>query len=164
MRLSILFLLCAPLLVYAQTARPGITAEDYFALKNVTDAQLSPDGKSVAYVVTSVDEKRNRRDSAIWLIPADASAQAVRLTAAGSARNPRWSPDGRTLAFLAVRPAPTTGSLHADKTQVQLLAMSGGEPRRLTDLPDGVDSFQWSPAGDRLVVVSRTGPARKPAD
>src|SRR5579872_3845003 len=148
MRLSILFLLCAPLLVYAQTARPGITAEDYFTLKNVTDAQLSPDGKSVAYVVMSVDEKRNRRETAVWLIPADGSRAAVPLTGGASARSPRWSPDGKMIAFLAVRPAPSTGPQHADKTQVYFLPMSGGEARVATDLPDGVDSFQWSPQGD----------------
>ena len=58
-------------------ANRGVTPEDYFAFKNVTDARLSPDGKLVAYVVTSVDAKRNRRESQIWMIPRDGSRPAL---------------------------------------------------------------------------------------
>src|SRR5262245_16786829 len=83
----------------------GVTAEDYFAFKNVTDARLSPDGKQVAYVVTSVDVKKNRRESQIWLIPRDSSRPAQPFTTGASARAPRWSPNGQSIAFISTRTA-----------------------------------------------------------
>ena len=133
----------------------GVTAEDYFAFKNVTDARLSPDGKQIAYVVTAVDTKKNRRESQIWLVPRDGSRPGQPFTTGAAARAPRWSPNGQAIAFVSARP---------DKPQVHVLAMSGGEARRVTDLENGVEAFQWSPDGDRLVCVSKTGPKRKPFD
>src|SRR5579883_1401911 len=157
--IATLILLALPL----AAQKRGVTAEDYFALKNVTDARLSPDGSRVAYVVTSADEKRNRRESQIWLIPRDGSKPGQPLTSGPSSRNPRWSPNGQSIAFLSVRPSAGTPG-HSDKPQVYLLSMSGGEARRLTDLENGVEAFQWSPDGDRMVCVSKTGPKRKPFD
>jgi dipeptidyl aminopeptidase/acylaminoacyl peptidase len=142
----------------------GVTPEDYFAFKNVTDARLSPDGKHVAYVVTSVDAKKNRRESQIWLVPRDGSRPAQPFTTGASARAPRWSPKGDSIAFLSVRPAAPGATDHSGKPQVHVLSVSGGEARRVTDLENGVDGFQWAPDGDRLVCVSKTGPRRKPFD
>src|ERR1700751_217981 len=88
---------------FSADKRP-ITAEDYFAFKNLADPHLSPDGKQVVYVLTTVDQKKNRRDSAIWLVPIYGSAPPRRLSAEGFSSNaPRWSPDGKTLAFLSAR-------------------------------------------------------------
>src|SRR5215470_12901457 len=87
----------------AQTKR-GITPEDYFAFQFIGDPHLAPDGRSVAYVQTIIDQKKNKRESSIWVIAADGSGTARRLTAEGSNANaPRWSPDGQTLAFLSSR-------------------------------------------------------------
>ncbi len=135
----------------------GVTPEDYYAFKNVTDAQISPDGKTVAYAVTSVDEKRNRRETAIWLTSTDGSGGTRQLPIGASAKSPRWSPDGKSIAFIAALPA-------TDKPQVQLLTLSGGRTRRVTDLANGVEAFQWSPYGTRLVCVSKTGRVRRPYD
>ncbi len=130
-----------------------ITPEDYLRFEFTGNPAISPDGKSVAFPLTKVDEKLNRRLTAIWLVPYDGSAAPRPLTAESvSSSNPQWSPDGRTLAFLSTRGE----SAHA---QIWLLSMDGGEPRRLTEFKDGVASFQWSPQGDRFVVVSRTGPS-----
>src|SRR5437764_14327525 len=82
----------------------AVTAEDYDAFKNVTDARLSPDGKQVAYVVTSADAKKNRRESQIWVVPRDGSRPAQPLTTGTSSRSPRWSPNGQSIAFLSARP------------------------------------------------------------
>jgi dipeptidyl aminopeptidase/acylaminoacyl peptidase len=141
---------------FAQTR--GVTAEDYFAFETLSDPHFAPDGSSIAFVVTTVDQKQNRRRSTIWTVPADGSREPVAMTTAPQSSNaPRWRPDGKAIAFLSARPAP--GDVSDVRTQVWLLPLSGGEPRRLTDLPNGVSAFQWSPDGTRLVVVSRTGPS-----
>src|SRR5438046_9637167 len=99
----------------------AITIEDYLALKSVGNPQLSPDGKWVAYTVTEQSLKDNRGIARIWR--ADVASGAVRqLTAGpGSDRQPRWSPDGRTLPFVSTR---ETGA------ELWVLPTAGGAARR----------------------------------
>jgi dipeptidyl aminopeptidase/acylaminoacyl peptidase len=147
--------------------RRAITPEDYFSFQFISDAHLSPDARFVAYVVTTIDQKKNRRDSAIWLLPVDGTAVPRRLSAEGFSSNaPRWSPDGKTLAFLSTRSSDSAGT-DAPKSQIYLLPMTaGGEALPLTKLKNGVQSFQWSPDSARLVCVALSGPsdAVAPAD
>jgi acylaminoacyl-peptidase len=83
-------------------AKRGVTPEDYFAFENINDPHLSPDGKQVAYVVGTVDQKKNRRVTSIWLVSTAGSAEPRRLTAEGfNANSPRWSPDGSKLCRLS---------------------------------------------------------------
>src|SRR3954469_1709280 len=78
----------------------GVTAEDYFAFETVSDPHFSPDGSAIAFVVTTVDQKQNRRQNAIWMMPSDGSRDPVRLTTSPqSSSSPRWSPDGKAVAF-----------------------------------------------------------------
>lgn len=84
----------------------GMTAEGYFAFEMLSDPRFSPDGSTIAYVVTRVDEKQNRRRSEIWTIPTDGSREPDLMTTAPQSSNtPRWSPDGKSMAFLSTRPA-----------------------------------------------------------
>ena len=151
--------------VKAANAKRGITAEDYFAIKFLSDAQISPDGRQTVYVLTTIDAKKNRRNSSIWIIATDGSGAPRRLSAEGfSSSSPRWSHDGKTLAFLSSR--NVEGGTEPPRPQVFLLSMSGGEALPLTNLKNGVSVFQWSPDDTKLVCVGRSGPsdAVAPAD
>jgi dipeptidyl aminopeptidase/acylaminoacyl peptidase len=135
----------------------GATADDYYSFESLGDPHFSPDGSTIAFVVSTVDQKQNRRRSVIYSVPADGSRAPIALTTAPQSSNsPRWSPDGKTIAFLSARPAP--GDDNA-RTQVWLLPLDGGESRRVTSLLNGAASFQWSPDGTQLVVVGRSGPS-----
>lgn len=155
-------------LATAQPAPRGITPEDYFSFEFISDPNISPDGKLVAYVLTRVDRAQNRRNSSIWMVGTDGSRAAWQFTTSPqSSTSPRWSPDGKSLAFLSSRPESTpapaagaaaTGTADAPRTQVYVLSMNGGEAKRITNLKNGVSVFRWSPDGTRFVAVSRIGP------
>jgi len=142
----------------AQVKR-GVTPEDYLSFRFIGDPHISPDGRVVAYVLTVIDQKKNRRESSIWIVPADGSAAPRRLSAEGfSSNSPRWSPDGKTLAFLSARASDLPAG-ETPKSQIYLLSVAGGgEAIALTKLKNGVQNYQWSPEGSRIVVVSTSGP------
>ncbi|HEY2821075.1 MAG TPA: S9 family peptidase [Candidatus Acidoferrum sp.] len=140
------------MVVPATTTQSGaglraITLEDLFAIHPVEGARISPDGKWVAYSVTTTSLKRDEDEQRIWMVPF-AGGDAVALTSEGvSSGHPEWSPDGKFLAFLSAR--------KGDTTQVWLLNRLGGEATQLTDFPQAVDSLLWSPDGKRLCLVMR---------
>src|SRR3989442_14626535 len=116
----------------------AITFDDFIALKTVSDPRLSPDGKWVAYTVTTSSLQDNRGVARIWLAEV-ATGQSRQVTQGpGSDRSPRWSPDGQTLAFLSTR---------QNGSQIWVLSLAGGEARRVSSLPDGVGELYWLPDG-----------------
>src|SRR4029453_691072 len=146
-------LLVASSLTAAET-RP-LRVEDLYALKDVSDPRLSPDGQWVAFAVASLDAKKDKGDTDLYMIPF-AGGDAMRLTGGDKPeRRPRFSPDGRYLAFLSGREGK-----HA---QVYLMDRRGGEATRLTDYRADVSDLAWSPDGRRLaLVVSDVDPDAPP--
>jgi dipeptidyl aminopeptidase/acylaminoacyl peptidase len=129
--------------------------DDVYRLAAAGDPRVSPDGRTIAFVVSTVDPETHEPRSAVWSVPADGSAAPRRLTFGGSRdANPRWSPDGRWLAFTSAR--------GDDPAQLFVLPVDGpGESRRLTDLREAVEQPAWSPRSDRLAFSAR---ARDPGD
>jgi dipeptidyl aminopeptidase/acylaminoacyl peptidase len=134
------------------------TPDDLYRFRIPTDPHLSPDGALAAMTVQVVAPARDGYRHAVWLVPTDGSSPARQVTlGARHDTRPRFSPDGTALAFLSdrrplVEDEPAAPKDREDGTQVHLLPLSGGEARRLTDLPRGVDAFEWSPDGRSLVV------------
>lgn len=133
-----------------RTAGPKpITFADFIRIKRVTDLQLSPDGTMIAFVVTVMDKAANRGTSDIWIVPSR-GGEPKRLTSSPAAdMNPRWSPDGRTIAFISTR----SGS-----PQVWTIDPNGGEAVPLTRLSTGASGVIWSPKGTHLAFVSSVFP------
>jgi len=132
-----------PTVVAAQ--KRAITFEDYIALKSVSDPQLSPDGKWVAYTVSIPSLQDNRNVSRVWVAEV-ATGKSRQLTGGpGSDRQPRWSPDGKTLAFVSTRDSGA---------QVWVLPIAGGDARKASHIADGVSDPLWLPDGSGLLVTS----------
>ena len=133
-------------LAVASAATPRtLTVDDYFRIRLVDEPQISPDGRWVAYTVTTSDLDEDAAMSRIWMVPA-AGGEPVPMTAPErSASQPRWSPDGRFLSFLD---EPDDG-----EAQVWTLYREGGEAEPLTDTSQEVRDYEWSPDGRRMVLV-----------
>jgi len=130
----------------------GMVPEDVYELVWVSDPRLSPDGRTVAFVVNGVDREANDYRSAVWTVPADGSAPSRRLTF-GPSKDlmPRWSPDGTRLAFVSKR-----GPNDEDAAQLYVIPVAGGgEAAQLTEGPEEVSEVEWSPDGGRLAFVRR---------
>ena len=137
----------------AKTGGRAITIEDLFAWELPGNPQVSPDASKIVYEVLGIDKEKDDYRSALWLI--DGDAEPRKLTS-GQAKDtsPAWSPDGSQIAFLSDR---------AEKNQIFVLPLDGGEARQVTTLETGVGQFEWSPDGSKFAFTSRI-PPRKEGD
>lgn len=130
------------------TPVPRLDFDDLWRIPVPQDAEISPDGAQVVYVVKVPDRETDGYKSSIWLAAADGSGEPVQLTQGPKDGAPRWSPDGSRIAFVSTR----TGS---DKAQIHVLPIArAGEARRVTDLPLGAGAPVWSPDGSRLAFTA----------
>ena len=141
-----------------------MTPEDLYDFKFLADAQISPDGSRVAYVVRTIDREKNTYRSGIWLVPADGSREGTRLTAGpGQDALPRWSPDGMTIAFVSDRAASDEGKKRKPKN-IYVLSLAGGEARQLTTFDEDAGDISWSPDGRQLAFTLKDAKAKDADD
>ncbi len=122
-----------------------IGIDEYVTLRSVNDPQLSPDGTLVAYTVSTPSLADSRSLSKIWLVQVVSGDTWQATSGTGSERVPRWSPDGKYLAFISTREGGP---------QIWQLPIRGGEPVKVSSFPNGVADFVWSPDGKALFFAS----------
>lgn len=135
---------------WAWAQAPTITQS--IAMKSVSNPQLSPDGRWVAYTLTRTNWDDNTYDTDIWLASTTTSDRFQLTHSKKSNNSPVWSPDGKWIAFLSTRD---------DKSQLYVISPTGGEARALTKFETGVTAFKWSPTGKQL-IFSAIVPDSKP--
>ena len=125
--------------------------KDVYELTGVGDPRVSPDGTRVAYQVWSLDEEANDYRGTIWVAALDGSGEPQAFTT-GEKRDgmPRWSPDGKWLAFTSNR-----GEDKKTPANLYVIPAGGGEARKLTDLKESVEFAEWSPDSTRIVITAR---------
>jgi dipeptidyl aminopeptidase/acylaminoacyl peptidase len=143
-----LVLVALPSVAPRAAGKRAMTETDLYKFTWIADPQISPDAQTVAFVQVTVNEKDNKYESAIYTVGAAGGVPPQRITSGTRDTTPRWSPDGKWIAF--VRPNDK------DTPQIFLLPMQGGEARALTDLPKGAAGPVWSPDGRTIAFSSTT--------
>ncbi len=162
MRRAIALLLALAAATFAPGARPAAaqppaarhvpTIDDLLALTPIGGAVISPDGARVAYSQTTSDFEQDAFVTQIWIAPAGGGEPFQLTRGPKSAGTPRWSPDGRWLAFTSARAG--------DRSQVFVIRPDGGEARQLTKAEEGVTDFQWSEDGAQIAFTAVEPEAR----
>jgi dipeptidyl aminopeptidase/acylaminoacyl peptidase len=149
-----LFALVAGAILAAPSARAqaadkrAITIRDLLAVHRLSDPQISPDGQWVAYSVATPDYDANKLVKNIWIV-AISGGESRQLTQGGSDERPRWSPDGKLLAFLSSR---------GGVAQVYAVPVGGGDPVKVTSVSGAADNERWSPDGKWISFTSGVYP------
>ncbi len=148
----------------SETSQRRIVAADLVGLRRPSSPTISPDGKRVAFVLSETDFGRSEERRQVHTVGPE-----QQLTyAMGDARSPRWSPDGKWLAFVSFRPQPHEDEEDdaredgADKDQVFVLPAAGGEAKRLSECGEGVDLYRWMPDGSGVLTLGQS--SRSPAE
>jgi dipeptidyl aminopeptidase/acylaminoacyl peptidase len=130
-------------------AKRPIEFKDLASIQRVSDPEVSPDGRWIAFTITKVDLAANKATSHLWLMPSSGGAARQLTYGEGSDNRPRWSPDSKTIAFISTR---------SGKSEVWLLPLDGGEARQLTSISTEADGVTWSAHSDELLFASAVYP------
>ncbi|MEO7564748.1 MAG: S9 family peptidase, partial [Sphingomicrobium sp.] len=123
---------------------PRFTGRDLFDLSAASDAQISPDGRMIAYVRRSNDIMTDKARSSIWLVDTASGSQRPLIASDGNSSSPRWSPDGKRLAYVMA---------NGSAPQLYIRWMDSGESARITGLPDSPQGIAWSPSGRQIAYL-----------
>lgn len=139
-----------------------IQLEDLTKIVSVSDPQISPDGKSIVCVVSRQNFDEDLSDNELVLVDVATDAQRVLTFDRKKVGSPRWSPSGDGLAFVAVVPytkdKKDDTTKREDSPQVFVLPMSGGDAKKVTNAPNGVEQFAWRPNGKDIAYVTSDDP------
>ena len=130
---------------YSQSEKRNLIPGDIYKLKSTNDAQISPDGKWLAYTLTTIDSVKDKRNTDIWMSSWNGDDKIQLTNSPDGESNPRWSPDGKFLSFTTSRSGGTN--------QIYLLNRLGGEAIKLTDVKGDLNDYSWSPDGKKLLLT-----------
>jgi dipeptidyl aminopeptidase/acylaminoacyl peptidase len=123
--------------------------DDLLKIRMVSDPQLSPDGRWIAYTITDTYKANNRRATQIYLVPAEGGEPRQITNEKSSSYLPRWSPDGKRLAFISARDGAS---------QIWTIEMAGGNLKKVSNISTGADGALWSPDGKWIAFLSNVYP------
>jgi dipeptidyl aminopeptidase/acylaminoacyl peptidase len=145
-----------PLSAHAAATAPAFQLSDLQKIVNLSEPQISPDGKCIAVIVSTPDWKTDKSQQELDLVDVASGARRALTWKREDISSPRWSPDGTRLAFIA-RDAETK------EGQLYVMPMDGGDALRVTEIKRGVDAYSWSPDGKQIAFVSEDEPANAKA-
>src|SRR5438094_6165441 len=151
-KVCVIFVVCIAAVSGAFAQKRNITEKDLWDFVWIGDSQVSPDGSRVAFVRVTVNEKKEGYHTSIWSVLDTAGEAPRQLTKGDHDSTPRWSPDGKFLAFL--RSTEKDGK--PEPPQLSMLPMAGGDSFVFTDLPKGAGSPVWAPDGKSIAFTSET--------
>ena len=144
MKKTALLILVLPAILFSQKKLTVPNFEDVLSLPAISNPQISPNGKNILFQVRSADWEANRYDTEIWISKNGNAPIQLTNNADSGSYSPKWSPDGKWIAFL---------SNNGEGNQIQIIPLKGGEPLQVTNIKGGINSFEWAPDSEKFAIT-----------
>src|ERR1043165_2666936 len=142
---AVIVLLALSTFALAQATAHRLTINELLKVRRISDPQVSPDGRTVAFTITDPDKAANKSKTQIYLVSVDGGEPRQLTNGDQSSESPRWSPDGKRLAYIG-------------DSQVWTIDVATGEKKKVTNAPTGADVPVWSPDGKWIAFTSDVYP------